>query len=399
MKTFLDRIFFRRTHRRNPGKRRREAWADSQFACETLEVRVVMSAAPVVVAPLIENPASDFTYSQWNGGIAISSYKGPAGTVRIPATIEGLTVTQILGEAFYNRRDVTNVILPEGITSLHEGAFSLSGITSILIPASVNNAYKAFIYADSLQSIEVAPGNAIYSSVDGVLFNKDKTLLSEYPAGREGAYSVPTGVEFMREYAFAGRNKLTSVTLPSTLLFVPEYAFAYCRNLQSVTIAEGVSGVGQFAFRSCQSLTRVSLPRSTEFIGYAFFDCPKLRFLDGPATAPSNLRASPRVGGGVRLTWQPPPLPTDRNLTFRHYQIEYSGDSGKTWRQAPNAPASATSGVIRGLYGPRKYMFRVTAIAGFPYAAPFNTDATARGQAATTTAIVPGRSFRPPLLR
>ena len=358
-----------------------------------------MSAAPVVVAPLIENPASDFTYSQWNGGIAISSYKGPAGTVRIPATIEGLTVTQILGEAFYNRRDVTNVILPEGITSLHEGAFSLSGITSILIPASVNNAYKAFIYADSLQSIEVAPGNAIYSSVDGVLFNKDKTLLSEYPAGREGAYSVPTGVEFMREYAFAGRNKLTSVTLPSTLLFVPEYAFAYCRNLQSVTIAEGVSGVGQFAFRSCPSLTRVSLPRSTEFIGYAFFDCPKLRFLDGPATAPSNLRASPRVGGGVRLTWQPPPLPTDRNLTFRHYQIEYSGDSGKTWRQAPNAPASATSGVIRGLYGPRKYMFRVTAVAGFPYAAPFNTDATARGQAATTTAIVPGRSFRPPILR
>jgi hypothetical protein len=396
MKAFLDQLFFRRAHRRASGKRRREAWADSPFACETLEVRVVMSAAPVVVAPAIDNPASDFTYSLWNGGIAIWSYKGPGGTVQIPATIEGLPVTQILGDAFYNRRDVTSVILPEGVVSLHEGAFTLSGITSITIPASVNNAYKAFTYADSLQSINVAPGNAIYSSVDGVLFSEDKIKLYEYPAGREGAYSVPAGVVYMEQYAFAARNKLTSITLPSTLSFVPEYAFAYCQNLRAATIAEGVSGVGQFAFRSCPSLTRVTLPKSTEFIGYAFFDCPKLRFLDGPATAPSNLRAGPNVGGGgVRLTWQPPPLPTDRNLTFRHYQIEYSGDSGKTWRQAPNVPASATSVVITGLYGPRKYAFRVTAVAGFPYAAPYNTAATVRGQAATTTAIVFGRFVWP----
>ena len=395
MKAFLDRIFFRRAHRRNPGKRRREAWADSQFACETLEVRVVMSAASVVVAPVIENPASDFTYSPWNGGMAIWSYEGPGGTVRIPATIEGLTVTQILGDVFYNRRDVTSVILPEGVVALHQRAFTLSGITSIRIPASVTYAYKAFIYADCLQSIEVAPGNPIYSSVDGVLFSKDKIKLYEYPAGRAGAYSVPAGTEYMEEYAFASRNKLTNITLPSTLSDVPEYAFASCQNLRTATIAEGVVGVGQFAFQSCPSLTRVSLPKSTVFIGYAFVQCPKLRFLDGPATAPSNLQARPNVGGGVRLTWQPPPLPTDRNLTFRHYQIEYSGDSGKTWRRAPIVPASATSTVFPGLYGPRKYAFRVTAVAGFPYADPFNTDATVRGQAATTTAIVPGRFVRP----
>jgi len=354
-----------------------------------------MSAAPVVAAPVVENPASDFTYSQWNGGIAIWSYKGPGGTVQIPATIEGLTVTQILGDAFYNRRDVTSIILPEGVVSLHERAFTLSGITSIRIPASVKNAYKAFIYADCLQSIEVAPGNAIYSSVDGVLFSEDKIKLYEYPAGRAGAYSVPAGVVYMEGYAFASRNKLTSITLPSTLSYVPEYAFAYCQNLRTATIAEGVGGVGQFAFQSCPSLTRVSLPKSTEFIGYAFVDCPKLRFLDGPATAPSNLRASPRVGGGVRLTWQPPPLPTDRNLTFLHYKIEYSGDSGKTWRQVPGVPASTMSTVIPGLYGPRKYAFRVTAVAGFPYAAPFNTAATVMGQAATTTVIVLGRVMWP----
>lgn len=384
-----------RRRRRNSGKLPQQSRFPADCLCEALEVRVVMSAASLVVAPTTENSASDFTYSPWNGGIAISSYAGPGGIVRIPATIEGLPVTSILGLGLAGRRDVTSVVLPAGVTALHFNAFAGSSITSISLPASVTFIDRAFASAHRLQSINVDAGNPAFTSVDGVLFTKDKAVLCEYPAGRAGGYAVPEGVEFMREYAFAGRNKLTTVSLPSTLLFVPEYCFAYCQNLREVRITEGVGGIGQFAFRSCPSLASVSLPRSTEYVRYAFFDCPRLRLIDGPATAPVSLRASAQQGGGVRLTWQRPLLADDWNLTVRHYRVEYSADAGKTWRLVSGAPAPETSVVIAGLHGPRRYTFRVTPIVGFPDASPFNTDATVRGQAAATTIIVPGRGLWP----
>lgn len=380
--------------RRTSRGRRRAGLLDAPRGCEALEVRVVMSAAPVIVAPATDNSAADFTTSLWNGGIAISAYAGPGGIVRIPATIDGLPVTTILGLGLAGRPDVTGVVLPAGVTAIYPASFAGSGITSIVIPAGVTFMDQAFIGADRLQSIEVDAANPAFTSVGGVLFSRDGTVLCEYPAGRAGGYDVPVGVEFMRPYAFANRNRLTAVTLPATLRFVPEYGFAFCSALRSVRLAAGVGGIAQFAFRSCRSLTTVSLPASTESIGFgAFYKCPKLRAIDGPATAPLQLQATLRAPRRIELRWQRPALADETILVVRHYRIEASPDLGKTWRRAAEVPADATQLTITGPRAARWIMFRVTPMLEIPATELFDASATLRGSAATTTISLHARGW------
>ena len=396
MGTLLDRLLKPGLRQRTRGKLRRESWPDTPLACEGLEARAVMSAAPVVVTPtVLDSPASDFTYQLWNGDIALNSYHGPGGEVRIPATIEGLAVTRILGPMFPNRGDVTAVVLPPTVSVISSYAFNGAGITSITLPASVVSVEQAFKGADRLQNIYVDPANRLFTSIDGVLFRTNMPVLTlwDYPAGRAGAYTVPNGVTDIGHYAFAYSNKLTNVTLAPTVQWVYEDGFAYCTRLRTVAIPEGVGGLGQFSFRSCPELRQVSLPSTIESANYAFFDCPKLQILSGPATAPRNLQATLVAGNRVQLTWQSPQLAKEQAIDVRRYRVEYSVNGGKTWQAGLAVPGKMTSVTLPTLYGRRTYVFRLTPIAGFPYAAPYNTNATVLGQSASTTITVPGRSL------
>ena len=396
MSTLLDRLLEPGLRQRTRGKLRRESWPDTPLACEALEARAVMSAAPVVVTPtVLDNPASDFTYQLWNGDIALNSYHGPGGEVRIPATIEGLAVTRILGPMFPDRGDVTAVVLPPTVSVIASFAFNGAGITSITLPASVVSAEQAFKSADRLQNIYVDPANRLFTSIDGVLFRTNMPFLTlwDYPAGRAGAYTVPNGVTDIGHYAFAYSNKLTNVTLAPTVEWVSSEGFAYCTKLRTVSIPEGVGGLGQFSFRSCPELRQVSLPSTIQSANYAFFDCPKLQILSGPATAPRNLQATLVAGNRVQLTWQSPQLAKEQAIDVRRYRVEYSVNGGKTWQAGLAVPGKMTSVTLPTLYGRRTYVFRLTPIAGFPYASPYNTNATVLGQSASTTITVPGRSL------
>ena len=397
MGTLLDRLLKLGLRQRTRGKLRREAWPDTPLACEALEARAVMSAAPVVVAAtVLDSPASDFKYQLWNGEIALNSYHGPGGEVRIPATIEGLAVTRIGGWLFSNRGDVTAVVLPPTASVIESYAFTGAGITSINLPASVVSVEQAFKGADRLQNIYVDPANPLFTSIDGVLFRTDKTSFTslwEYPAGRAGAYTVPNGVTDIGRHAFAYCNKLTNVTLAPTVEWVFEEGFAYCRKLRTVSIPEGVGGLGQFSFRSCPELRQVSLPSTIQSANYAFFDCPKLQILSGPATAPRNLQATLVAGNRVQLNWQSPLLAIEQSIDVRRYRVEYSLNGGKTWQAVLDVPGKMTCVTLPALYGRRTYVFRLTPIAGFPYAAPYNTNQTVPGQSASTTITVPGRSL------
>ena len=396
MGTLLDRLLEPGLRQRPRGKLRRESWPDTPLACEALEARAVMSAAPVVVAAtVLDNPASDFTYQLWNGEIALNSYHGPGGEVRIPATIEGLAVTRIGGWLFPNRGDVTAVILPPTVSVISSYAFTGTGITSITLPASVVSVEQSFKGADRLQNIYVDPANPLFTSIDGVLFRTNMPFLTlwEYPAGWAGAYTVPNSVTDIGYHAFAYSNKLTNVTLAPTVEWVSSEGFAYCSKLRTVSIPEGVGGLGQFSFRSCPELRQVSLPSTIQSANYAFFDCPKLQILSGPATAPRNLQATLVAGNRVQLTWQSPQLAKEQALDVRRYRVEYSVNGGKTWQAVRDVPGKMTSVTLPALYGRRTYVFRLTPIAGFPYAAPYNTNQTVPGQSVSTTITVPGRSL------
>ena len=90
-----------------------------------------------------------------------------------------------------------------------------------------------------------------------MLFNKNKTLLIQYPGEKSGAYTIPDSVTSIGEWAFAYCDSLTSVAIPDSVTTIGDSAFRGCHSLTSVTIGNGVTRIGYAAFSSCDSLTDV----------------------------------------------------------------------------------------------------------------------------------------------
>ena len=116
-----------------------------------------------------------------------------------------------------------------------------STVTSINIPASVNGipvktAYSPLSDRDSLTEINVDPQNPYFSSLDGVLYDKNKTKLIAFPSSKNiNHFEIPQSVNTIGENAFLSAKYITSVTLPSTVDTICDYAFANT-SLKSITI-------------------------------------------------------------------------------------------------------------------------------------------------------------------
>ena len=165
-------------------------------------------------------------------------------------------------------------IIPNGIESIVSEAFrGCSSLTSVTIPNSVTSiGNSAFAWCTILTSINVATDNAIYSSEDGVLFDKVKTTLIQYPCGQQGAYIIPQSVTSIGYRAFSGCSGLTSVTIPNSVTSIGDLAFSGCSGLTSITIPNSVTSIGSSTFAYCSSLTSVTIPNSVTSIGERAFD-------------------------------------------------------------------------------------------------------------------------------
>ena len=147
--------------------------------------------------------------------------------------------------AFFYCPNLTEVNIPSSVQSIGLYAFGATGLTCVNIPASAGSVgLYAFDYCEQLTEITVAPGNANYIAVDGVLFNKDKTVLIEYPAasGRT-VYTVPDGVIRIHDGAFDSCVNLTSVELSESVTSIGPRAFELCGKLNSVYIPVGVTAI------------------------------------------------------------------------------------------------------------------------------------------------------------
>ena len=148
------------------------------------------------------------------------------------------SVASIGKDAFWNCGGLTSITISDGVTSIgYEAFFGCSSLTSITIPDSVTSIGKdAFGGCSSLTSIDVLENNKNYSSVSGVLFNKDKTEIITYPNGKiNTSYEIPNSVTSIGQSAFWNCRGLTSITIPDSVTSIGGVAFSWCINLTNIT--------------------------------------------------------------------------------------------------------------------------------------------------------------------
>ncbi len=170
--------------------------------------------------------------------------------------------------------------IPNSVTSICDYAFyDCHGLTSLTISNSVTEVgYDAFQFCTNLSDFNVADDNPNYSSINGVLFNKEKTTLLFYPPGKWGSYSIPDATTTINNSAFFWCEKLISITIPNSVTNIGREAFYYCSNLSSVTIPNSVTSIGWGAFSDCSSLTSATISNSLTSIESGLFsDCSHLQ--------------------------------------------------------------------------------------------------------------------------
>jgi hypothetical protein len=161
-------------------------------------------------------------------------------------------VTYIGKYAFYMFANATTVSIANTVTEIGEAAFdSCISLESVSISADLTVIGEyAFCRCNSLSGINVDGANPNYSSLDGVLFNKDKTILIQYPCAKTGtSYSVPESVVVIGDRAFSHCNNLESVEIPEGVTTIETYAFSSCEKLENINIPDSVTSIGEGAFK------------------------------------------------------------------------------------------------------------------------------------------------------
>ena len=237
--------------------------------------------------------AGDLSYEISGGKVTITDCRETAsGELTVPETIKGYPVTEIRGYAFYYCKKLTGITIPSGITAIGDVAFS---------------------GCDSLRGIWVHPDNPSFSSdSQGVLYNKDKTVLKRVPTCLSGAYQMRSSVTRIEGGAFDGCISLTDIILSENLTRIDNGAFCVCKSLsyhiydtgrylgsasnpylvlissvdkeiESITIHQQTKFIYQRALEHCENLTHVTLPESVVQIGgSAFESCKGLTTINIP---------------------------------------------------------------------------------------------------------------------
>ena len=155
------------------------------------------------------------------------------------------SVTGIGAYAFIGCTRLTSVTIGNNVNTIGNSAFSgCTGLTSVTIPNSLTNiGLGVFSNNTSLTAINVASENANFRSVDGVLFNRDLTILIQYPGGKQGEYIIPNSVIVYTFPAFEGCVGLTSITIPNTISFIADGLFSGCSSLKELIIEDGTNAL------------------------------------------------------------------------------------------------------------------------------------------------------------
>ncbi len=190
--------------------------------------------------------------------------------INIPDEYEGTPVTAISDYSMMNLKNITKITIGKNVKEI--GTWAMT-----------NNQY--------VSEISVSEENEYFCDIDGVLFSKDKKVLVSYPIMKDAViekdnkgkitsrylqYTVPDGVETIREKAFYKCYNLTDLTLPDTLKSIEEKAFFNC-DIKEINSLSSVETIGKDAFSFNPNLKEISIGENIKEIGdYAFYNCTAL---------------------------------------------------------------------------------------------------------------------------
>lgn len=208
-------------------------------ACAPLpDESLLGSAGSAVLAALSVPEKYDYDYKKVDGGIQITKYNSMDLTVTVPDEIDGNTVVSI-GDWAFAGLEITEVALPDTVTSIGWGAFSESAsLKKVILPKNLTEIQKfAFSNCTALTELE-----------------------------------IPDGVTVIGYGAFSECSGLKAVKLPAALKKIEFCSFAGCKVLESVNIPDGVTEIEYSAFYKCNMLKYVTIPASVIAIGPGVFE-------------------------------------------------------------------------------------------------------------------------------
>lgn len=272
-----------------------KTWPAGSACIRTVVVLLMITVLMMVSALQVTADAGTVKYPATGGEITFDKSTGTVTEcdktvteATIPAEIDGVAVKQLGQNAFSGCRELASVTLPEGLTRIARGSFDYTKITVISVPATVTYADPgAFYWAESLEDINVAEGNDTYCSKDGVMFDKEMTMLERYPPGKTcDKYTVPSGVTQIYVGAFSYSKNTSEIVLPDSLETIGSDAFRECSGLKKVDLPDSIKTIPQRCFYDCAALTEIKLPSMLSDISTsAFWQCGSLKSV----TIPGNV--------------------------------------------------------------------------------------------------------------
>ena len=184
-----------------------------------------------------------------------------------------------------------NYTVPNTVSTVVSASFEFStGVTSVTMGTNVISiGYAAFYDCSAMTSITVNSNNAFYTTINGVLYDKAKTVLIQYPSGLPGTYLIPDTVSNIGDGAFGDAFGLTSVVIPDAVTNISFEAFYSCINLSSVTLGASVRTIQQAAFFYCPDLRSIVFPSSLTSLGFeSFAGCQNLTSACFEGNAPTD---------------------------------------------------------------------------------------------------------------
>lgn len=176
-------------------------------------------------------------------------------------------------------KDIVSFVIEEGVGQIGDYTFlGAENLKSVHIPSTVYHiTEKAFYGCNNLETVTISQDNPCFTIEDGIIYNKNKTILIRCLPGKNTKVEIPNTVTEIEEYAFMGCSKLKgTLTVPGSIKKISEHAFERCTSEIPLVLEEGIESIEARAFSNSHFIGNLTIPNSVTQIRWeAFFNCEK----------------------------------------------------------------------------------------------------------------------------